>query len=201
MRCSSQPTTPTLGICSWGARGPDARELRRQLWPRRATVSVEGGQGRTRDPSGTTRVLAPKRPLEVARAAGGRFPAARGGGASVEGAGPTGQSRGAGRALAAECHTRGGSGGGGRGGGSGSSRRRRTGRGARAPPGAGRLSPSLACIPTHGGAGLAPAYWRSPQPVTARTGQGRAPRGVGALGAGVSGGGRPAFRSLRPGTL
>lgn len=115
--------------------------------------------------------------------------------------GAYGPSRGAGRALAVECHTRGGSGGGGRGGCSGSSRRRRTGRGARAPPGAGRLSPTLACIPTHGQAGLAPAYWRSPQPVAARKGQGRAPRGGGALGAGVSGGGRPAFRCLRLGTL
>lgn len=71
----------------------------------------------------------------------GRFPAASGGGASVEGAGPTGLSRGAGRALAAECHTRGGSGGGGKGGGSGSSRRRRDGLGRAGNPGRGpRLS-------------------------------------------------------------
>lgn len=51
-----------------------------------------------------------------------------------------------------------------------------TGRGARAPPGAGRLRHSLACFPTRGGAGLAPVHSRSRQLAAARTGQGRAPR-------------------------
>lgn len=54
-----------------------------------------------------------------------------------------------------------------------------TGRGARAPPGAGRLPHSLSCFLTRGGAGLAPVHSRSPQLAAARTGQGRAPRGWG----------------------
>jgi hypothetical protein len=54
-----------------------------------------------------------------------------------------------------------------------------TGRGARAPPGAGRLPHSFACFPTRSGAGLAPVHSRSPQLAAARTGQGRAPRGWG----------------------
>lgn len=54
-----------------------------------------------------------------------------------------------------------------------------TGKGSRAPPGAGRLSHSLSCFLTRGGAGLAPVHSRSPQLAEARTGQGRAPRGWG----------------------
>lgn len=76
-----------------------------------------------------------------------------------------------------------------------------TGRGARAPPGAGRLPHSLACFPTRGGAGLAPVHSRSPAAGCGSHGAGARSARVGALGAGVSGGGCLAFRSRRPGAL
>lgn len=77
-----------------------------------------------------------------------------------------------------------------------------TGRGARAPPVAGRLRHSLACFPTRGGAGLAPVALEKPA-AAGRGSHGAGARSakVGALGAGVRGGGRPAFRSRRPGAL
>lgn len=93
MRCSTQPTTPTLGWASvsgvHGALVPGNYADSFGLGEPQS--QSKGGQGRTRDPSGTTRVLAPKRPREVARAVGGRFPAARGAGPRWKGRGLRGR--------------------------------------------------------------------------------------------------------------